>query len=842
MEWRAGSSRQWKGAGMINKHPVFYLLFLFVGIALVAFLVKPITALAEGETPPLPETEPVVTVEAPVETVIEEVVEPVVEVPVEETVVEETPGEEAVVEETTPVETVVETPVEETVIEETVVEETATEETVVEETTTEESVVHAEAPTGTEENAETRVGVTETSETITVVDTTTWAAAYDPATVVVSSAEQAAATSEETVVEEESAAISQDTITAVINERADVDLSEVALVSAPDPYIIRADGYHRFLYTGGCAAYGGVSAFCQESTNPIQSAINSAFNGETIHVEAGTYTEQLQILNMTLTLQGHGNPTIVAPSTLSATGAGFALVYASNSILNMSGFILNNSAASDGDAGTDNAIFGIYYNNSSGSIYNNTIYSNTSTTDNTYGIYINNDDGTARLVEVTNNVITDYTDGGIYAEGNNLVTDIYGNVITNSGTPADWSAAIRVDNSTGHTISNNTITGNNFQGIDIRFSDGNEITGNYIADASRYGISLVDSDNNMVTLNIIMNTDETSESAGISVDFDSDYNTVSQNWVEGGNIGMVVRNNSDNDTFKYNHVVNNVTGILQEAEIGWDAPINTVVTNNILTGNTVDIQNDTDNNIYAQYNWWGCPEGPPTCGVVVGDVDTSNPLLVNPDPDNDLFFGAMDNCPLVFNPDQIDSDWDGYGDACDNLYSIYDTQIYKIYANWDPEVEMDTYAFELSGIRASAFQLVDLLADTSEVELVQVYYELGIEPEGTEVTFEQLLEEILPKPLNDDAVYLGPAFILGAFNVDGEEMDELSDDMELRWKLPEGYTPPAGYRIAVHYFDNESPYWQTEEWEESNTDFVGDYVYAHDEDMGSYMLVLVPED
>ena len=42
-----------------------------------------------------------------------------------------------------------------------------------------------------------------------------------------------------------------------------------------------------------------------------------------------------------------------------------------------------------------------------------------------------------------------------------------------------------------------------------------------------------------------------------------------------------------------------------------------------------------------------------------------NNYIAANDPDHDDIFGAADNCPLTYNPDQKDTDADGLGDVCD---------------------------------------------------------------------------------------------------------------------------------------------------------------------------------
>jgi len=242
------------------------------------------------------------------------------------------------------------------------------------------------------------------------------------------------------------------------------------------------------------ACTAGADDWQVNSGESIQAAINSAIAGDTIHVHAGTYTENV-IVNKTLTLQGDGAG-VVAVEAFNTSKHVFNVTA---DYVNISGFTVVGATSSP------NA--GIYLNNSDNCTIANNVVSG-----NFVNIFISYSDRTT----LTDNTMSD-CDYGIYmtfSSDNNLT----GN---------------RATSSTGY-------------GIDLRSSSNNTIRDNIASEGGYIGISLSYSSSYNTLINNTVNSN--SEYCGILLIYSSDHNTLRNNTVNsnGGNGGIFLWSSSDN--------------------------------------------------------------------------------------------------------------------------------------------------------------------------------------------------------------------------------------------------------------------------------------------------------
>lgn len=213
---------------------------------------------------------------------------------------------------------------------------------------------------------------------------------------------------------------------------------------------------------GNCTWDSGEDAFY--GTHAIQTAIDNATDGDTIIVNAGTYTESITI-NKSINLVGKPGAIIKCPSSpedvyiqesdhhfeyvIAVLGGTYNstndTVYGPGTIhVNISGFEIDGSNAGT----TDHYFAGIFIRNAIGNISNNYIHdmygpSGNGSGEQTFGIlaYGNSD------LTVYNNTVKDFSRGGIVANGDlgglpDPVANIESNVVIGNGleSATNWRA------------------------------------------------------------------------------------------------------------------------------------------------------------------------------------------------------------------------------------------------------------------------------------------------------------------------------------------------------------------------------------------------------------------
>jgi len=213
----------------------------------------------------------------------------------------------------------------------------------------------------------------------------------------------------------------------------------------------------------------------------IQTAINAAYDGDTIDVSPGTYYEHV-VVNKSIWLVGESPSKTVIDGGLT----GIVVNITANNVI-ISNFSIRKGSGTWPGSGISLA------RSANVTIRNNNI------TNNQWGILLaGSSNNTITMNDITNNNF-----GGIYlAESSN--NSLTMNTLTNNGPGAQW-AGIYIFNSSKNSIVMNTLT-NNYIGIRLDDSSKNSISMNNVTEYNFGGIYLNwASSNNTITMNDITN-------------------------------------------------------------------------------------------------------------------------------------------------------------------------------------------------------------------------------------------------------------------------------------------------------------------------------------------------
>jgi|GEM_PF-3143709 len=382
----------------------------------------------------------------------------------------------------------------------------------------------------------------------------------------------------------------------------------------------------------GLVTYVPGALFVTENTAGIQNAVNIADSGNSIYVQAGTYSESVDV-NKTLNLYGANagidpntgervEETVVSPNSpgfhITAGGSivdGFTVFGADDgvfiddvSLVTVTNNIFVDSSANGvrvlngiGNTISNNRIDG--FDISGVNLFNSTL---TNVTGNVMfnggsnGIVIRGANGG----NISGNDISDVTDNGIRisdSSGNllidsNIIDDADDNgvsvtgsngIIVSNNTINVSEAGVSIDDSANVTVGGNTLNGNDDEtGVKITDSEAITVVGNTIDDYET-GVDASDSNDVMVSGNIITSVDY-----GVKADNVSVLNVIS-NIMTGNSITGVWVLNSDGANVNNNALFDFATGILIDNSDDVTVDGNSVT--KLATGTTgILVTNDSD--------------------------------------------------------------------------------------------------------------------------------------------------------------------------------------------------------------------------------------------------------
>ena len=334
--------------------------------------------------------------------------------------------------------------------------------------------------------------------------------------------------------------------------------------------------------------------YFNQSSTPIQSAINNARAGDVVIIDAGTYDESV-IVNKSITVRSSEN----SPAhTKITSNSRFTVEITADNVT-----IANLSVENTGVGSSSNYYSAIHSNARFTSVIDCNI---TTYNDNVLGVWIAGgnglvDNNTIRTSgrygygidihsnynNASNNTITTsgYRGYGILVSGSG--NNVTGNTITTSG-EYGWGIMMIYTSSNHNNIKNNRITTTGIYAYGIVPSDQNSIDSNTISTSgdNSYGIYIYNCvDSNTVTNNTI--TTSGSYGTGIHIDYYSTSNTIRNNTVNVSGYlasGILVQYYSDSNNIISNTI--HVTG-----SPGWGIEIDYFSDSNV-TDNSITVSGD----------------------------------------------------------------------------------------------------------------------------------------------------------------------------------------------------------------------------------------------------------
>ena len=214
----------------------------------------------------------------------------------------------------------------------------------------------------------------------------------------------------------------------------------------------------------------------------IQVAVDGATAGDTIHVAAGDYIENVDVNKAHLTLQGEGADVV----TVTAQSEGDHVFSVTEDYVNISGLTVTGT--------TSYPYAGIYLNSA-----DHCNISNNNASNNDYGI---------RLDSSSDNTLTSNTANWNTGYGIWLFPSSDNNTLT-SNTASNSNTGIYLITSSNNTLTSNTANSNTQYGIYLYSSSDNNITCNWVAHNEQQGFYLTEgSTGNNISYNNIMSNGE----------------------------------------------------------------------------------------------------------------------------------------------------------------------------------------------------------------------------------------------------------------------------------------------------------------------------------------------